>query len=419
MESIKTILFLTYVVNVFKIFIAFKVLPISEFQDYDLVNYYKPVAENFSKVYILNDPNFSNLSALVVPLFPLFLKIFGYGFIAQSVYIILFLLILILVYKITFKLSSKKVAGVAILLLSLEPSLFISSLSLAPELLFSFTLTLALYFGVCKPIKKTELNYLLLGILIGISVLIRPIALVMVICLIIFWLINYYQTSQTVFLSTSVIAFVFALIWSFRNLVVHGFFHVSSISSNNIFWFEGVPALSEARDISFEEAKSIEGGLKSQIIGNNPSVIEEYSYNSKRGLELIVKHPIGLIQSHFKGLGKILFGVFKSKFKIIDEKIFGIDNQVIQSVHFLILGFITLLVWILFLNGVRQFYKIDSLNAHLACLIIIAILLPATGQIAYARFRAPVVPFICIIAAIGLQNMLNNNYKGIKWKKSY
>ena len=160
MESIKTILFLTYVVNVFKIFIAFKVLPISEFQDYDLVNYYKPVAENFSKVYILNDPNFSNLSALVVPLFPLFLKIFGYGFIAQSVYIILFLLILILVYKITFKLSSKKVAGVAILLLSLEPSLFISSLSLAPELLFSFTLTLALYFGVCKPIKKTELNYL-------------------------------------------------------------------------------------------------------------------------------------------------------------------------------------------------------------------------------------------------------------------
>ena len=417
MGSIKSILFLTCIINIIKIFIAFRVLPISEFKDYDLVNFYKPAAESFSKVYILNDQNYLYLSALVAPLFPLFLKIFGYDLLAQLVYIILFVLILILIYKITLKLSSKKIAGIAILLLSLEPSLFISSLSLAPELLFSFTLTLALYFGVCKPIKKIELNYLLLGILIGASVLIRPIALVMVICLIIFWLINYYQTSQTIFLSTSVIASIFALIWSFRNLVVHGFFNVSSISSNNVFWFEGVPALSEAKGISFEEAKSIEGGLKSQIIGNNPSVIEEYSYNSKRGLELVFKYPIGLIQSHFNGVGKVLFGVFKSKFKIIDEKIFGIDSQVIQSTHFMILGFITLLIWVLFLNGVRLFYKLDRLNALLVLLIIIAILLPATGQIAYGRFRAPVVPFICIIAAIGVQGMLNKNRKVIKWKR--
>jgi len=414
MGSMKSILFLTFI---FKIFIVFKILPISEFQDYDLVNFYKPTAESFSKVYILNDPDYLNLSALVTPLFPLFLKIFGYGLLAQSVYIILFIIIQILVYKITLKLSSKKVAVIAILLLSLEPSLFILSLSLAPELLFSFTLTLALYFGVCKPIKKMELNYLLLGILIGISVLIRPIGLVMVICLIIFWLINYFQTSQTIFLLTSVIASIFALIWSFRNLVVHGFFNVSSISSNNILWFEGVPALSEARGISFEEAKSIEGGLKSQIIGINPSVIEEYNYNSKRGLELVFNNPIGLIQSHFKGVGKVLFGVYKSKFKIIDEKIFGIDNQVAQSAHFMILGLITLLIWILFLNGIRLFYKLDDLNTRLVLLIVISILLPATGQVAYARFRAPVVPFICIIAALGVQNMLNNNRKVITWKK--
>jgi len=415
--SIRLILFLTYAINVFKIFIAFKVLSISQFQDYDLVNFYKPTAESFSNVYISNDSNFLRLSALVVPLFPLFLKVFGYGLLAQLVYIILFILILVLVYKITLKLSSKKIAVIAIFLLSLEPSLFISSLSLSPELLFSFVLTLALYFGVCKPIKKIEINYLLLGILIGISVLIRPIALIMVICLIIFWLVNFYQTSQTVFLSLSVIASAFGLFWSIRNLVIHGFFNVSSISSNNIFWYEGVPAFSEAEGISFEEGKSIEGGLKNQIIGNNPSVIEEYQYNSKRGLELVLNNPIGLIQSHVKGVGKVLFGVYKSKFRIIDEKIFGIDNQVAQSAHFVILGLITLLIWVLFLMGVRLFYKLDYLNTRLALLMIITILLPATGQVAYARFRAPVVPFICIIAALGVQNMLNKNCKVIKWKK--
>ena len=417
MRTLKSILILTFAINVFKVIIAFKVLQISQFQDYDLVKFYKPTAESFSEVYILNDTNFSKLSAFVVPVFPLFLKIFGFNILAQSVYIILFILILILVYKITLKLSSKKVAGIAILLLSFEPSLFISSLSLSPELLFSFVLTLALYFGVCKPIKKTEINYLILAILIGISVLIRPIALIMIICLTIFWLANYYQTSQSVFFAMSVIASVFALIWSFRNFLIHGFFNVSSISSNNIFWYEGVPAFSEAKGISFEEAKSIEGGLKIQLIGNNPSVIEEYKYNSTRGLELIFNNPIGFIQSHIKGVGKLLFGVYKSKFRIIDEKIFGIYEQAIQNAHFVILGLITLFIWILFFTGVSSIYKLDFSNALVTSIIIVTILLPATGQIAYARFRAPVVPFICIIAALGVQNILHKNCKVVKWKK--
>jgi 4-amino-4-deoxy-L-arabinose transferase-like glycosyltransferase len=414
MKSTKYILFLVYIINLFRAFLAFEVSSISEFEDYDLVVYYKPTAQNLYNVYITNDPNLLGLSGMVTPLFPIFLKIFGYSLLAQFVYLIIFVLILILVYKITLKLSSKKIAEIAILLVSLEPSLFISSLSLAPELLFSFTLILALYFGVCKPIKNTELNYIVLGILLGVSVLIRPIALFMIICLVVFWAITYYQTSQTIFLFTPIIAIVFALAWSIRNLIVHGFFNISSISSNNIFWYEGVPALSEAKGISFEEAKNIEGGLKNQIIGDSPSVLELYDYNSKRGLELIFEYPIGWIQSHLKGVGKILFGVFKSKHSIIIQKVFGVNDQMIQSIHFAILGFITLIIWILFLNGIRQFHKLDVLNSRVFLLILIAILLPATGQVAYGRFRSPVVPIICIVAAIGTQNLINKIYKVIK-----
>jgi hypothetical protein len=50
-------------------------------------------------------------------------------------------------------------------------------------------------------------------------------------------------------------------------------------------------------------------------------------------------------------------------------------------------------------------------------LILIAILLPATGQVAYARFRSPVVPIICIVAALGTQDLLSKINKVIKWKK--
>ena len=417
MRSTKIIYLLIYAINTIRLYLAFKVSLLSQFEDPDLVNYYKPAAENISKIYITNDPDFFYLSGLVTPVWPLFLKIFGYNLLAQLFYIIVFILILILVYKITLKLSSKKTAAIAVLLVSLEPSLFISSISLSPELLFSLTLTSALYFGVCKPIKKEELNFLILGVILGISVLIRPIALVMIFCLTILWIVKYFQTSKSIFLFTTIITSSFALIWSFRNLLIHGFFNISSISSNNIFWFEGVAALSADKDISFEEAKQIEGGLKNQTVGNFPTVLEDYEYNTKRGLELIFENPIGWIQSHFKGVGKVLFGVFKSKYKIIDEKIFGIDNQMIQSIHYIILGIFVLLIWILFLNGLSLFYKLDFSNARLFVLVIIAILLPATGQVAYARFRSPIVPLICIIAAIGAQNMLNKNYKVTKWKK--
>lgn len=417
MKSTKYVLIIVYVINIFRTFLAFKVTSISQFQDSDLAQFYKPAAQNFYEIYITNDPNLLNLSGWVTPLFPLFLKIFGYGLLAQFVYVIMFIIILILVYKITLKLSSKKIAIIAILLVSLEPSLFISSLSVAPELLFSFTLTLALYFGVCKPMKNIELNYLVLGIILGVSVLIRPIALIMIICLVVFWTITYFQTSQTIFLYTSIISTVFALAWSIRNSIVHGFFNISSISANNIFFYEGVPALSEAKGIPFEEAKNIEDALKKQIIGDYPSVLELYDYNSKRGLELIFENPIGWIQSHLNGVGKVLFGVYKSKYRIIDQKVFGVNDQVIQSIHFIILGFITLIIWILFFNGVSKFHKLDVLNSLVFLLILIAILLPATGQVAYARFRSPVVPIICIVAALGTQDLLNKINKVIKWKK--
>jgi 4-amino-4-deoxy-L-arabinose transferase-like glycosyltransferase len=417
MISSKYILILVYIVNIFRTFLAFNVTLVSQFQDSDLIQFYKPTSENFYNVYITNDPNLLSLSGWVTPLFPLFLKIFGYDILARFVYIILFVIILILVFKITLKLTSQKIARIAILLISLEPSLFISSLNLSPELLFCFTLTFASYFGICRPIRKIELNYLLLGILIGISILIRPIALVMIVSLFIFWIVTYYQTSKNIYLLIAAATIVFSLVWSLRNLIVHGFFNVSSISSNNIFLFEGVPALSEEKGISFEEAKKIELALKKRIIGDYPSVLEGYNYDSKRGLALIFNYPIGWVQSHIQGVGKVLFGVYKSKFRIIDEQVFGINDQIIQSIHFSILGFITLLIWVLFLNGVSLFYKLDVLSARVTFLILIASLLPATGQVAYARFRSPVTPIICIVASLGIQNLLNKSRKAIKWIK--
>lgn len=417
MWNSKYILFFVYVINIIRAFLALKVPHVDEFKDYDSIVYYLPASQNFNGVYLEDNPSLFNLSGLVTPLFPFFLKIFGYNLLAQYMYIFIFIMILILVYKITLKISSKKIAEVAVLLVSLEPSIFISSLSIAPELFFSLVLISAIYFGVCKPFKNEGFNYFLLSFMIGISVLIRPIALVAVICLMIFWAIKYFQTSQSIFLFSAFITPVFALAWSARNFMVHGIFNVSSISANNLFWYEGVPALSEAQGIPFEEAKNIERDIKLKAIGDNPSVSENYNYNSMRGLELIIKYPLGWAESHLKGIGKLIFGVYKSKFEIIDEKVFGISNQVVHGIHFAFLGLIIFFIWILFLCGIKLFLRVDRLNAFIAYIILITVLLPSTGQVAYARFRSPLVPIICIVAALGVQNLTQKYNEGIKWKR--
>lgn len=163
--------------------------------------------------------------------------------------------------------------------------------------------------------------------------------------------------------------------------------------------------MAEAKNLSFEEAKLIESDRRVFELGINPTVSELYSYNSNRGMALIKEYPIGWIQSHINGIGKILFGVYKSKYKIINEEVFGLNSNLLNNFHFICLGLITLAIWFFFIFGIRVIVQLDFNSALVLFILVISIIVPATGQIAYARFRVPTVPFICIVAALGLNKL--------------
>jgi 4-amino-4-deoxy-L-arabinose transferase-like glycosyltransferase len=348
----------------------------------------------------------STLSAQVTPLFPIYLSLFSNRNMAMVTNVFLSFVVLYLVYLIALSFSSNKVALGSVLILSIEPSFYASSLNLAPEILYTLFLVLAFYFTASKPFANDNINLILQVTVLSISVLIRPIALITIIAVAILFLIYYVKTSKKIYIGSLILLLVPSIIWSCRNLLIHGIFNISSISSQNIFLYEGVASLSESEGITFEKAAEIEGTRKDNLLNSLSSINETFNYNNKRGLELIAEHPIGLLIVHLKGLLKISFGIFKSKYSIILSEIYKVDSKLFTGIIFIVLGLLIGCIWILMFFGFHPAFKADAHNTKLLLLFILTAILPATSYIAYARFRVPASPFISIIAALGLSHLL-------------
>lgn len=396
-------------INLNRIIIGFQLSRVNAIYDPDLISYYEPVSKNFLDTYFEVRPQFTYLSAQVTPFFPIFLKISGNRSVGLFIYSLLSILILVLTYKICLKLFTKKVAIISIFILSIEPSFYASSLNLAPELLFAFTMVLVIYLIICKPHKQIYFNYTISFFIIGLSVLIRPIALVLIIAILLFWIVSYIRNKDNLKIVYALITILPSLLWSFRNYIIHGFFNVSSISAHNLLWYEGVPALAESTGITFEEAGAIESNLRDQYLGRNDGVLERYDYDRKRGVELVLDHPVGMVIAHLKGAAKLAFGVYKSKYEIIINNVYTIENQIYYKFVYACLGIIILSIWLLFFYGLKPAFRQNYMASNLMLFMIILILIPASGQVAYARFRAPISPLLLVFAGYGLQEFFKCN----------
>ena len=397
-------------INLNKIVISIQLSKNNAIYDPDFVNFYEPVSKFLWGTYFDTEPTLTNLSAQVTPLFPLFLRIFTNRTVGLFTYSLLSIIILLLTYKISQKLFTKNIAIISVFILSIEPSYYASSLNLSPELLFTFVIVQGVYCVLCKPIPIDSLNTIIFCVAMGLSVLIRPIALFLVIPFFLFWIVKFINDKKYINLGYAMITITPALFWSFRNYILYGFFNVSSISAHNLLWYEGVPALAEDNRISFEEATVLESNLRNQSIGQNSDVYATYVYNNDRGLNLIFNHPVGWVISHLKGMAKLFFGIFKSKFEVVITSVYKIESQIFNQIIFLFLGIVVLLIWILFFYGFKSAFLKDKVSAGILLTIIILLLIPASGHVAYARFRVPVSPLLCIFIGYGIQEFFKNNY---------
>ncbi len=389
---------------------ALKLSKNNSIYDPDLVNYYEPTSKNLNSIFYPN-ALYDHLSAQVTPIFPIFLRLLQNRISAMLAIVLLSFTILLLVYFISIKLLPKNWALVPVLILSIEPSFYAASLNLAPEIIYSIALVAGVYFVVYQPFHNHQINTLLFCFFIGISVIIRPIGIVLVVFLLVSYSYKLVKNFTANYLLSSIVLVLPSIVWSLRNYFEFGFINVSSISAHNLLWFESVPAYAHENNLTFEEATALELERKRNLLGSDPNVIDSYTYNKNRGLELMIEHPKGLLISHIYGTPKIMFGIFKSKFSIILNYIYGINGELITSVIYIFFGLCILFIWILFLIGMKSTSESNFPVFVLFALIAVSSILPASGQVAYARFRAPIMPFVCIISAIGLVRLKESYLK--------
>jgi hypothetical protein len=411
-KGILLLCIITIYVN--KLFISLRVSTFSEIYDPDFFNYYEPVAQNFPSIYSTNKGELAELSAKITPIFPIFLYLLQNRSIAFFVSTFMSFIILFLVYLISTKLLSNFWVLVPALLLTIEPSFYAASLNLAPETLYSLFLVLGVFFAVFQPFTNQKINLYLFSFFIGFSILIRPIALILILALIFLGVVNLLRHTDSKYIGPIFLLGLPSLLWSIRNYFSFGFFGPSSITSHNLLWYEGVPALANSEGTTFEESTATEFARKTSLLGAESSVLENFNYNNARGLELIRENPVGFLITHINGFPKFIFGIFKSKFVVILNQVYKIDNELFIGIVYFYLLSIVVIIWLLFIFGFNIIFTRNKHSAILIALIVGATLIPASGQVAYARFRSPIVPFICIVSAVGLSKLLHNNSKFLK-----
>jgi len=388
-------------INLHKFILAFHLSKNQSIYDPDLVNFYEPISKNLSSYYSPNVMD-DHLTAQVTPIFPIFLRLLQNRTNAMLTILLFSFIILVLVFFISTKLLPKDWALVPVFILSIEPSFYAASLNVAPEIIYSTALVTGVYFAINQPFPNNQINSILFSFFIGISVLIRPIASVLIAFMLVAHLSRMIKNFSANYVISAIVLALPFFAWSMRNYFAFGFFNPSSISAHNLLWYEGVPAFAHENNLTFEEATAVEFKRKQNLLGRNPNLVESYTYNKNRGVELMIEHPGGLLISHLYGIPKILFGLFKSKFYIILNYIYNIDGEFLIGIIFVFFGMCILFIWILFLVGMKSASESNFLVFALIALITVSSILPASGQVAYARFRSPIMPLVCIISAIGL-----------------
>lgn len=186
------------------------------------------------------------------PGYPAFLAII-YFFVGFKPWLILLLQILMncfsiyLIYKITQRVFNEVAAVTAAFILAIDPHQILICHFLYPDILFSTLLLITLYILIVALDKKNTYYFILIGILIGINIIIKPVMQYFPLAIIMF-IIIWQKFSWKEKLIKSAVVFLFSILlilpWMYRNYEKFNHFSMCSISGLSLF-YNSVP-LTEA-----------------------------------------------------------------------------------------------------------------------------------------------------------------------------
>ena len=355
--------------------------------------------------------------------------------------ILLNLGILAMVYYSSNLLWGRTSAFLAVILLSFDIPLFISSLRILTETLFTFTLYLTLSFAVLL-VKYSRHVYcfaFLQGFFLALTVLIRPIAYYLIILLslvnIIFFRTELKLSWKKVAAAGLLFVSPYILIigsWQIRNYQYSGTTEFSYIQGFNLLFYRGAGIIAQRDGISFREAQ-YHLGYKELVQSAPEQVLESIAELNQqwvqKSFQLFFQYPLLLLKDQFRGFLKMMFmpgeehllelisDVQETSGPIGDFFTISLRAYIKKWFyekpgHFLLFLFAESSLMLLYLSIAFSFWRSSLTKGtpsriHLILWgVIVYFIIISAGPEAYSRFRIPIIPLLAIYGGHGLSLML-------------
>jgi hypothetical protein len=340
------------------------------------------------------------IETLRTPGYPILLAAFGLHIVPVIVFQhLLNAALAVAIYIVVMRrLDSRFIALISAILFSIDvPTLHYANKILTETL---FTAILFIVFALVVYARKLPLA----GLLTGVLVLIRPVAIlyfvVVMICL----------ALRRVRMRTIAIYVVLALLlpigWRLRNLHHTGVSTISSIGGINLLEYRAAGALAIEDDGEFDsdiaaEMQGLQADADAEIettlhiadAEELPDAVRS-KYYSAFAMRVLRQHPQATVMLTLRGL---LVNLFDSRWEAISIVSWFPEDVVRRG-----LDAFTAMVFVFAVIGVCALWKRDRELALMTIATIIYFVLISAGGEAESRFRVPVIPQYVIAAACGI-----------------
>ena len=264
----------------------------------------------------------------------------------------------------------------------------------------TFTALLFVVFLLALDMRLPIVN----GLLCGILVLLRPVAIIYFAPLALFFALTQRPLRPIIAFCLAAIALPFA--WSVRNRVESGVFTVSSIAGSNMLIYRAAGTLAlltdnvfddelrdqqnELRDKADDEIQRVMHVPDAQEL---PSAVRTSRYGAY-ARRIILRHPIAFALLTVRGT---LVNLFDSDWEAA-MMVSSIESQTVR----LTIDAINTAVIFFAVAGIVALWRRDRALAMLILITAAYFILISAGGESEARFRVPVVPQLAIAAACGV-----------------
>lgn len=309
------------------------------------------------------------------------------------------------------------IARAAAWLMVFEPLSLAYSLKLYPEALFLFFFLLALD-QLIRALSRRHLFHLALAtIALATATYVKPITLYLPLFIAVALVIFFRRTARVRWQSPLlVLALSIALIapWQLRNQHSAGFNGFTAVQQKNLYFFQAAGVIAQVEHRPFAEVQRELGYSGNSTSSDKQS--ELINYEGRKAARILIAHPFAAVSLQLKGAVIValtpgvsdLFALLganpnsaPARLPAQNSAAAAIQFALTNPVHALVMiGFAAFLLWLYWhaFTALRS-TQLSTQIGTLFILIAAYILLLSGGAQAVGRYRLPIMPLVCVLAA--------------------